>query len=304
MTMAVLRTPDTAFASLPGYPFAPNYTEIDGGPLGRMRVHHIDEGPRDGPVVLLMHGEPSWSYLYRKMIPPLVAAGARCVAPDLIGFGRSDKPDAVSDYTYARHVAWMIDWFDQQDLRNATLFCQDWGGLIGLRLVAARSDHFARVVASNTFLPTGEGKPSDAFLAWRKFSQEVPVFPTGRIIQGGTARGIGEDIQAAYDAPYPEEHYKAGARAFPPLVPVSPDDPEAGPNKAAWEVLSAWSKPFLCLFGDSDPVTAGGDKAFQARIPGCAGQPHATIGKAGHFCQEDAGEELAAHLIRFVGLAV
>ncbi len=300
--MPVLRTPDAAFANLPGYTFAPHYADIDGAALGPMRVHYVDEGPRDGPVALMLHGEPSWSYLYRKMIPPLAAAGARCIAPDLIGFGRSDKPAEVADYTYARHVAWMLDWFDGLDLHDVTLFCQDWGGLIGLRLVAARPDRFARVMASNTFLPTGDGKPSEAFLNWRKFSQEVPVFPTGRIIQGGTARGIGEDIQAAYDAPYPDESYKAGARAFPPLVPISPDDPEAGPNKAAWEVLSAWTKPFLTAFGDSDPVTAGGDRGFHQRIPGCAGQPHTTIAKAGHFSQEDAGEELAGHLARFMGL--
>ena len=298
--MGILRTDDTRFQALPGFPFAPHYTEIDGGFDAPLRLHHLDEGPEGGPVVLLMHGEPSWSYLYRKMIPVLVDGGCRVLAPDLVGFGRSDKPDAVSDYTYARHVDWMSRWLAAQDVRDVTLFCQDWGGLIGLRLVAAFPDRFARVMASNTFLPTGSGTPSDAFMAWRKFSQDVPEFPAGGIIQGGTARGISAEVRAAYDAPYPEERYKAGARAFPLLVPISETDPEAAPNRAAWEVLSRFDKPFLTAFGDSDPVTAGSDKILQARIPGCTGQPHTTIARAGHFSQEDAGEELARLLLDFI----
>ena len=298
--MTVLRTPDERFQGLDGYDFAPNYLAVDGGSL---RIHYVDEGPRDGPVVLLLHGEPSWSYLYRKMIPPLAAAGARALAPDLVGFGRSDKPAAVGDYTYQRHVDWMGEWLRALDPSDVTLFCQDWGGLIGLRLVAAEPERFARVVASNTFLPTGDAVPSEAFLAWRKFSQEVPVFPTGGIIQGGTARGISDAVRAGYDAPYPDESFKAGARAFPPLVPVSLDDPAAPANKAAWQVLERFDRPFLTLFGDSDPVTAGADRLLQARIPGAAGQPHRTIVRAGHFIQEDAGEELAYEIVRFMGLS-
>ena len=300
--MPVLRTPDSAFDGLADYPFAPHYTEIDGGDLGAMRLHYLDEGPRDGPPVLLMHGEPSWSYLYRTMIPPLVAHGARCIAPDLIGFGKSDKPGAVADYSYARHVAWMSDWFTGLGVRDVTLFCQDWGGLIGLRLVAAFPDRFARVMVSNSFLPTGDGKVSEAFLNWRKFSQDVPVFPAGGIVQGGTARGITPEVRAAYDAPYPDETYKAGARAFPLLVPITPDDPEAAANRAAWEVLERFDKPLLTAFGDSDPVTAGADRVLHARVPGAAGQAHTTIVKAGHFSQEDAGPELAGLLATFMGL--
>jgi haloalkane dehalogenase len=300
--VTILRTPDERFEVLVDYPFAPHYLDVDGGPLGRLRVHYVDEGPRDGPVVLLMHGEPSWSYLYRKMIPPLAAAGARVLAPDLVGFGRSDKPSAVADYSYARHVDWMMQWLHAVNPREVTLFCQDWGGLVGLRLVAAEPGRFARVVASNTFLPTGDRAPSDAFLAWRKFSQEVPEFPAGGIIKGGTARGIGNDVRAAYDAPYPDECYKAGARAFPMLVPISPDDPEAEANRVAWRTLEAFNRPFLTLFGDSDPVTAGADRVLQSRIPGAVGQPHRTIARAGHFIQEDAGEELAAEIVRFIGL--
>lgn len=301
--MPVLRTPDDRFEGLPGYGFAPHYATIEDDRLGPLRLHYLDEGARDGPPVLLMHGEPTWSYLYRRMIPPLVAAGARVIAPDLIGFGRSDKPSERSDYSYARHVEWMSRWFDGLGLQGVTLFCQDWGGLIGLRLVAAFPDRFARVAASNTFLPTGEAAPSEAFLRWRAFSQSVPEFDCGWIVAGATARDVADDVKAAYNAPYPDESYKAGARAFPLLVPASPDDPEAGPNRAAWAVLERFDKPFLTLFGDSDPVTRGGDRAFQARIPGAKGQRHATIERAGHFSQEDAGEELAAHVIEFMGLA-
>lgn len=300
--MPVLRTPDAAFANLPDYPFAPHWTTLDGD-LGAIRVHHLDEGPADGPVVLLMHGEPSWSYLYRTMIPPLVAGGARCIAPDLVGFGKSDKPAAIADYTYARHVGWMSAWLTGLGVRDVTLFCQDWGGLIGLRLVAAYPEMFARVMVSNSFLPDGSGKASDAFLNWRKFAAEVPEFPTGGIIQGGTARGISAETRTAYDAPYPDESYKAGARAFPALVPVEADNVEVPANRAAWAVLETFDKPLLTAFGDSDPVTAGADRVLQARIPGAKGQPHTTVERAGHFSQEDAGPELAALLVKFMGLS-
>lgn len=300
--MTVHRTPDDRFDGLQDFAFEPHYVEIADPAFGSLRVHYVDEGPRGGPVVLLMHGEPSWCYLYRKMIPPLAAAGARVLAPDLVGFGRSDKPGAVGDYSYQRHVDWMSAWLAAVDPKDVTLFCQDWGGLIGLRLVAAEPERFARIAASNTFLPTGERAPSDAFMSWRKFSQEVPEFPAGGIIKGGTARGVSEAVIAAYNAPYPDESYKAGARAFPLLVPISADDPAAAANAAAWKVLERFDKPVLTLFGDSDPVTAGGDRAIQARIPGTKGQPHRTIARAGHFIQEDAGEELAVELVRFIGL--
>ena len=294
--MKLLRTPDDRFAALPGYPFAPHYVEITGG----IRVHYLDEGPPTAAPVLLLHGEPSWSYLYRKMVPVLTAAGHRAVAPDLVGFGRSDKPARREDYTYQRHVDWMRAVLTGLDLRGVTLVCQDWGGLIGLRLVAEHPERFARVVAANTFLPTGDRDPGPAFLAWRKFSQEVPEFPVGRIVRGGCVTELSPDVVAAYDAPFPEERYKAGARQFPLLVPASPDDPAAEPNRAAWRVLEGWEKPFLTAFSDSDPITAGADRALQERIPGARGRPHTTIIGGGHFLQEDRGEELARVVVDFV----
>ncbi|GIU88492.1 MAG: haloalkane dehalogenase [Acidimicrobiia bacterium] len=299
--MEVLRTPDDRFDGLPGYPFAPNHVEIrhrDGTPL---RVHYVDEGPRDGPVVLLMHGEPSWSYLYRTMIPVLAGAGLRCVAPDLVGFGRSDKPASRGDYTYAHHVEWMrAALFDGLGLRDVTLVGQDWGGLIGLRLVGEHPDRFARVVAANTFLPTGDRPPGDAFLAWQRFSQTSDDFPVGAIVNTGCVRDLPPEVVAAYDAPFPDDRYKAGARQFPVLVPTSPDDPAAAANRAAWEVLRAFDKPFFTAFSDRDPITAGADAVFRREVPGSAGQPHTTITGAGHFLQEDAGEELARVVADFV----
>ncbi len=293
--MKFLRTPDDRFTNLPGYPFQPHYADVaTGDGSGKLRMHYVDEGPRDAAPVLLLHGEPSWSYLYRKMIPPLVAAGHRCVAPDLVGFGKSDKPVERSDYTYARHVEWLRELlFDRLDLRRITLFCQDWGGLLGLRLVAEHESRFDRVIAANTFLPTGDTPLGPGFDAWRDFSQRIPVFDTGRILQGATVTDLPDDVVAAYDAPYPDESYKAGARQFPTLVPATPDDPATAANRAAWEVLSKWPKPFLTAFSDSDPVTVGGDARFQKMIAGCAGQPHTTIKGGGHFLQEDCGEELA-----------
>lgn len=296
--MKTLRTPDERFADLPGYPFAPHYVDVDDQDGGTLQVHYLDEGPSDGPIVLAMHGEPSWSYLYRKMIPALVDAGLRVIAPDLVGFGRSDKPTETSDYTYARHVAWMQEAvIDHLDLRDATFFGQDWGGLVGLRLVAENPDRFARVVVGNTGLPTGEQKPSDAFLAWQRFSQTTEVFDIGFLLQGATITELSPGEVAAYDAPFPDDSYKAGARIFPSLVPTSPDDPAAPANRAAWEVFRAWDKPFICCFSDSDPVTAGGDKPFRQLIPGAEGQAHVTIENAHHFFQEDAAPELARIVI-------
>jgi haloalkane dehalogenase len=299
--MDTLRTPDDRFADLPGYPFAPHYVEIPDGLGGSLRVHHVDEGDPSGPVVLLLHGEPSWSYLYRHMIPPLVAAGCRVIAPDLVGFGRSDKPADREDYTYARHVSWLSSHvFDALDLRGITLVCQDWGGLLGLRLVAADPDRFDAVVAANTYLPTGDGRPGEAFLNWQKFSQETPQFPVGAIINGGCTTDLSPDVIAAYDAPFPDETYKEGARQFPKLVPTSPEDPEAPANRAAWEVLSAFSKPFVCAFSDQDPITRGNEKGLLERIAGTKDQPHTTIEGGGHFLQEDRGPELAQVVIDLV----
>lgn len=298
--MQILRTPEDRFASLPDFPYPPRYTEIADGPSGAtLRIAHVDEGPRQAAPVLLLHGEPTWSFLYRKIIAGLVAKGHRAVAPDLIGFGRSDKPAAREDYTYERHVAWMRDWMTANALSNVTLFCQDWGGLIGLRLVAAMPERFARVAAANTFLPTGQGA-TPAFEAWLQFSQSVPVFPTPTIVNGGSVRELSEAERNAYEAPYPDESYKAGARQFPALVPVKPDMPSVKENLEAWKVLERFDKPFLTAFGDSDPITKGADQRLQARIPGCKGQAHTTIAQAGHFLQEDQPEAIVDVIDRFI----
>jgi haloalkane dehalogenase len=293
--MDILRTPDERFGNLPGYGFAPKYVDVEG-----LRIHYVDEGSSAAEPVLMMHGEPSWSFLYRKMIPVLTAAGYRAIAPDLVGFGRSDKPSQRTDYTYQRHVDWMRGFLERLDLRGLTLVCQDWGGLIGLRLAAEQEERFARIVAANTMLPTGDRPLGDAFQAWRKFSQETPQFPVGAIVQGGCATPLPAEVVAAYDAPFPDESYKAGARQFPTLVPNSPDDPAAAPNRKAWEVLRRWKKPFLTAFSDSDPITRGGDSFLQEAIPGAQGQPHTTIVGAGHFLQEDKGEELARVVVGFI----
>ena len=293
--MDVLRTPDERFQDLPGFPFAPHYADVNG-----MRMHYVDEGPRDAEVVLMLHGEPSWSYLYRKMIPVFVEAGYRAVAPDMFGFGRSDKPASQDDYTYQFHVDTITALVEQLDLRRITLICQDWGGLIGLRIAAEHEDRFSRIVAANTFLPTGDLPPGEAFLRWQQFSQTSPVFEIGRIINNGTTTDLPAEVVAAYDAPFPDDSYKAGARKFPALVPTRPDDPASAPNREAWKVLDRWEKPFLTAFGDSDPITRNADKAFQARVPGTKGQPHTTIAGGGHFIQEDRGEQLARVAVDFM----
>lgn len=307
--MQLLRTPDERFADLPGYRFEPHYAEIPSGdpgdPAQRLRVHYVDERPADAPgdpqTVLLLHGEPSWSYLYRTMIPVLVQAGHRCVAPDLVGFGRSDKPTPRTEYTYARHVEWLRSLvFDRLNLTDITLVCQDWGGLLGLRLVGEHPDRFARVVAANTFLPTGGSNLGEAFLAWRRYSQEVAELPVGAIVDRGCTTDLAPEVRAAYDAPFPDETYKEGARQFPALVPDGPDDPAAPANQAAWEVLERFDRPFLTAFSDRDPITGGSEVVLQARIPGAGGQPHTIIEGGGHFLQEDRGPALAAVVTDFM----
>jgi haloalkane dehalogenase len=299
--MDVLRTPDERFVGLPDHSFAPHYVDVPSGDGSRaLRMHYVDEGPRDGPVVLLMHGEPSWCFLYRHMIPVLTAAGLRAVAPDLIGFGRSDKPTERSDYTYQRHVDWMHAFLDELALSDITFVGQDWGGLIGLRLVGERPDRFARAVAANTFLPTGERPAGDAFLAWQKFSQETPDFAVGKIVNAGCTTDLAPKVIAAYDAPFPDDSYKQGARQFPMLVPTTPDDPASDANRAAWKVFGQWEKPFLTAFSDADPITAGAERVFQSVVPGARGREHPTVVGGGHFLQEDKGEELAAIVAEFV----
>ena len=293
--MDALRTPDERFADLPGYDFAPHYVDIGG-----LRMHYVDEGPADAAPVLLLHGEPSWSYLYRKMIPPLVAAGHRVIAPDLIGFGKSDKPGEISDYSYQRHVDWMRQFVEDLGLRDITLFGQAWGSLIGLRVAAENEERFARIVIGNGALPTGDHEVSEAFMEWREFATTSPKFDIGRIIQRATVLELPDEVVAAYDAPFPDDSYKAGARVFPALVPISPDDPASEANRRAWAVFMNWQKPFLTTFSDKDPILGGGEKVFKKLVPGAAGQPHVIIKDGGHFLQEDKGEEIAQVMIEFI----
>jgi len=296
--LPVLRTPDERFASLSEYPFAPNYVETADG----LRVHYLDEGPSSSAPVLLLHGEPTWSYLYRTMIPVLVAAGHRCFAPDLVGFGRSDKPSQQADYSYQRHVDWMSEvLLDRLDLGDITFFGQDWGGLIGLRLLAAQPDRFARGVIANTGLPTGDHPMSEAFSAWKQFVHDSAEFRIGNVLARAAVGTLSPEVIAAYDAPFPDESYKAGARAFPTLVPVAPDDPAHEANCAAWEVLDRFEKPFLCAFSDGDPIFLGAEHQFIDRVPGAAGLDHPTIEGAGHFVQEDQGPQLARVIATFIG---
>ena len=297
----VYRTPDARFENLPGFDFEPHYLEIDG-----YRVHYLDVGPADGEPVLLIHGEPTWSYLYRKMIPGLVAAGHRCIVPDLIGFGRSDKPASMDTHTYKFHVDAMTELVEALDLQQATFFGQDWGGLIGLRVVAENEERFARVVISNTGLPVGGAAgPEDfpensAFIRWKRRNQEMidrGDIPTGRMLATNTGD---PSIAAAYDAPFPEPAYKAGALIMPQRVPVFADDPANEANRKAWEVFERWEKPFLTAFGDSDPISRGGERSFQRRVPGAQGQAHVSVEGAGHFIQESHGEELARIINEFI----
>jgi haloalkane dehalogenase len=297
--MRALRTPDDRFAHLPDFPFEPRYVDVRDG----LRMHYVDEGPRAGRTVLLLHGEPTWSFLYRKMIPIFVRAGMRAVAPDLIGFGRSDKPARQQDYSYARHVAWVRDLVTALDLRDVTLVGQDWGSLVGLRLAAENEERFARIVIANGFLPTVDParrrRPPPAFRAWRAFARYSPVFPIGRIVASGCVTKPSAAVRAAYDAPFPSREYKAGARVFPALVPMEPDDPAGPANQAAWERLGRWEKPFLALFGKNDPILGRGDRPLIEHIPGAKGQPHERFW-GGHFVQEDRGEYLAEAIVRWM----
>ncbi len=334
--MEFKRTPDECFKDLPDYPFEANYQQVADGEGGELRMHYVDEGPADGEVVLLMHGQPSWSYLYRKMIPLFVQSGYRVIAPDLIGFGKSDKPTERSSYTYANHVAWVKSLLESIDLRNITLFCQDWGGLIGLRVAAENADRFARIVASNTGLPDAKGveaenfveasKPMHAyyeslavpanalemgmamagdtsgmgFMHWVKYCGESAGFSPQAVLTMSTGGALSEGEQRAYGAPFPDESFLAGGRQFPSLVPIMPDNAAITANRAAWAVFEQWDKPFLTAFSDSDPVTKGGHVRFQESVPGAQGQPHVTIKDAGHFLQEQAPEELAAVTMKLI----
>jgi len=333
--MQYLRTDETRFENLPGYPFEPHYVEVSDNEGGTLRMHYVDEGA--GETILCLHGQPTWSYLYRKMIPIFVDADCRVIAPDFIGFGKSDKPTARDNYTYANHVGWLKSLIEELDLTNITLFCQDWGGLIGLRVAAENPDRFARIVAANTGLPDAKGvndediaEVSDrmrayyeslpvpasgpemamamssddsgmGFLHWVKFCSESAGFDEiGSLINMSSAGTLSADEQRGFSAPFPDEAHKAGARQFPSLVPIIPDNPAIAPNRAAWTVFEQWQKPFLTAFSDSDPVTAGGEARFQQSVPGAQGQPHITIKGAGHFLQETHGPEVARAMIDFM----
>jgi haloalkane dehalogenase len=293
--MKILRTPENAFADLADYPFEPHYVEVAG-----LRMHYVEEGENANETVLMLHGEPSWSYLYRKMIPIVAQAGYRVIAPDLIGFGKSDKLTEASAYSYQQHVDWMTFFIETLDLQDITLVCQDWGGLIGLRVAAENESRFKRITAANTFLPNGQGTPAEAFLQWQEYAKTSPSFNVGKIVSGGCVNRLSPEVIGAYDAPFPDDTYKTAARIFPSLVPTSPDNPAVPANIKAWEVLQKWDKPFLTAFSDSDPITKGGDKFFQKVIPGTQGQKHITIQQGGHFLQEDKGEEWAEAIVAFI----
>jgi haloalkane dehalogenase len=290
-----LRTDEARFAAVPDFPYTPHYTVVGG-----LRIACIDEGPRDAPIVLLMHGEPTWSFLYRKMIPVLLQAGYRVIAPDLVGFGRSDKPTRAADYSYLNHVQWMTAWMQANDLQHLTLFCQDWGSLIGLRMAAESPQRFDRIVLANGGLPSGTTPVPPAFRIWRAFARYSPWFPIGRIVKAGCAEGLTPQAVAAYDAPFPTRSHRLGARLFPVFVPTTPDDPERERNEAAWEVFKRWDKPFLTLFSNRDPVTRGGHRIWQKLVPGAQGQAHAVTRGAGHFLQEDRGAEVAQAIAAFM----
>ncbi len=294
--MKILNTPDERFANLPGYPFAPNYVEIEPG----LKMHYLDEGPKNGAIVLLLHGQPSWSYLYRKMIPVFVENGYRTIAPDLIGFGKSSKPTEQSDYTYARHIEWMETFLQKLDLQDINVFIQDWGGLIGLRNVINNPDRFRTITAGNTALPTGDQQMPAAFTQWVAFVKSASYLPCGKILQSSTVSELSPKVMAAYDAPFPDATYQAGAKIFPSLVPASPDHPETENNRLAWQKLMKWDKPFLTLFSDSDPIMKGGEKIYQKLVPGAKHDQHSIIKAGGHFLQEDKGEEIARKMIAFI----
>ncbi len=288
------RTTEERFQHLKDYPFEPHYLQIN-----ELRMHFVDEGSRQGQVILMLHGEPSWSYLYRHMIPLCVAAGHRVIAPDLIGFGKSDKPEKIKDYSYQKHMDWMTNFIESLDLQNIVLVCQDWGALIGLRLAAENQQRFAGIVVGNGMLPTGDQKMPRIFKIWQFFARFSPWFPIDRIIESGCFKTLHAEEKRAYNAPFPSAAYKAGARAFPRLVPVTPKDPATSANRDAWEILKKWHKPFLTAFSNGDPMMRGGDLFMQQRIPGCKGQKHLTL-KGGHFLQEDSGKEFATVINQFV----
>jgi haloalkane dehalogenase len=299
--MDTLRTPDDRFDRLPGFDHPPSYAEVPDAEGGTLRMAYVEAGPADGPVALLLHGEPSWSFLYRHVMEELAAAGVRAVAPDLVGFGRSDKPTQQQDHSYARHVEWVRALaFDVLDLRDVTLVGQDWGGLLGLRLVAEHPDRFARVVASNTGLPTGDLEMPAVWWRFRQTVEKASVLDVGRLVASGCVRPMTDEVRAAYDAPYPDESFKAGPRAMPLLVPTAPDDPATVANRSAWQTLTRLDLPFLVAFSDSDPITAAMAPVLTRAMPGAQGREQPVVTGAGHFLQEDAGDRLGRLISDFI----
>ena len=315
----VVRTDEARFADLPDYPFAPHHAELlSCEALGPLRMHYVDEGPRDAPVVLMVHGEPAWSFLYRKMIPVFAEAGLRAIAVDQIGFGRSDKPTHPAQYTFARHIDWLSELIQQLDLRDITIVCQDWGGPIAMGALARMPERFARVAAGNTMLHTGEAAlegritwaahgsgeenatVANALLDWMHYTHRTLDFEASHSVVGTVARGMSPKVAAAYDAPFPSDLHKAGMRQFPVLIPVTRSDPGAALNQQTWQALARFEGPFLTIFGDSDPATRGWEAIFRERVPGAAGQPHRTLERAGHFWQEDCGAEAAAFIAKWI----
>ena len=284
--MSILKTDLTLFENLSDWKYKENFTAVM-SEFGELDIHFVDENSSSDECVLLLHGNPTWGYLYRNMIDPLKENGYRVVVPDLPGFGKSDKFSVRYNYSYEGFVDWMSQFIENTDLKNITLFCQDWGGLIGLRLAAKYSDRFEKIVAANTGLPTGKAPLSEGFAVFREFLQIKPDLHVGGQVRNGTTKGIDENALAAYNAPFPDDDHKQGVRQFPNLVPGTPRTPSAEPNKEAWKILREWKKPFLCAFSDKDPIFSGVENSFYKLIPGCKDMPHVTIENAGHFLQED-----------------
>jgi haloalkane dehalogenase len=284
--MSILKTDLTLFENLSDWKYKENFTTVT-SEFGELDIHFVDENSTSDECVLLLHGNPTWGYLYRNMIDPLKENGYRVVVPDLPGFGKSDKFSVRYNYSYEGFVDWMSQFIENTDLKNITLFCQDWGGLIGLRLAAKYSDRFEKIVAANTGLPTGKAPLSEGFAVFREFLQIKPDLHVAGQVRNGTTKGIDENALAAYNAPFPDDDHKQGVRQFPNLVPGTPRTPSAEPNKEAWKILREWEKPFLCAFSDKDPIFSGVENSFYKLIPGCKDMPHVTIENAGHFLQED-----------------
>lgn len=298
--MIINRTPDERFDNLPDYAFQPHYLTVPDPELGDLRMHYLDEGDPTAPTVLLLHGEPTWSYMFRHTIGPLVDAGLRVVVPDLIGFGRSDKPTTRTDYTYERHVGWLASFVRTLGLRDAVLVGHDWGGLLGLRLVTGMDGLAAGYVATNHGYPTGDMPPNDALRQWQEYAATAPEFDVAAIVARACTTPLSGEVLRAYDAPFPDEEYMAGARVFPALIPVRPDDPSAAAVRASRAVLARWTRPFLTVYGEQDPIGGTADAMFQQLVPGASGQQHVRLVDAGHNMPEDAGATLGEVVAGFV----